>query len=203
MILSWKAPTYYSEKLIGSYDAESGSYETAGSNFKYLSLLAGKPYPPCMDKPRIFFPCNKKKLITYDCLWLLGGVPLLSGRLADFLIHHANQDVELLTPTSIIAGGEEVNEAYYVMNAVQAISAVDHSRSVAERADDGSILYFTKTWFKDSPTGMRAIARERDSGDLLISQELADAMIERKFKGDKGLGFYNAERSFIPYKNQA
>lgn len=75
MILSWKAPTYYSEQLIGSYDIESGSYETAGSNFDYLSLLAGKPYPLNMDKPKVYFPCKKEKLLTYDCLWLLGGVP--------------------------------------------------------------------------------------------------------------------------------
>lgn len=203
MILSWKAPTYYNEQLIGSYDAESGSYETEGSNFEYLSLLTGKPYPESMEKPKIFFPCNEKKLMAYDCLWLLGGVPLVSRRLGDFLVKHASQDIELLTPTSITADGKVIGEGYYVVNAVQSTSAIDYSKSVAEYDDDGSILYFTKTWFQDSIVEMHAIARERDSGDLLISQELAEAMIESKFKGDKGLGFYIADRSFTPYKNQA
>lgn len=60
MILSWQAPIYYNDKLTGSYDAEGGSYETAGSNFDYLSLLTGEPYPADMDKPKIFFPCKRK-----------------------------------------------------------------------------------------------------------------------------------------------
>jgi hypothetical protein len=140
-----------------------------------------------MDKPKIFFPCKKKKLLTYDCLWLLGDIPLVNQRLADFLA----------------ADGEQVSEIYYIVNAAQAISAVDQSKSVAELSDNGSILYFNEIWLHDNAAEMGAIARERDSGDLLISQELADAMIEQKFKGDKGLGFYTAERSFTPYKNQA
>lgn len=72
MILSWKAPTYYSEQLIGSYDIESGSYETAGSNFDYLSLLAGKPYPLNMDKPKVYFPCKKKSCLRMTAYGYLG-----------------------------------------------------------------------------------------------------------------------------------
>jgi hypothetical protein len=47
---------------------------------------------------------------------------------------------------------------------------------------------------------MDAVARESESGDILISKALADAMIERKFKSYKGLGFYTAKRFFTPYK---
>ncbi|MDQ0737605.1 imm11 family protein [Pseudomonas sp. W4I3] len=203
MILSWKAPIYHNEKLLGSYDAESGSYETAGSNFEYLSLLSGKTFPADMDSPKIFFPCSKKKLTAYDCLWLLGDIPLVSQRLANFLAQKAGAHVQLLKPISIAANGEEVAEDYYIVNAAQTISAVDQSKSVAELSDSGSILYFNEIWFHDSASGMGEIAREQDSGDLLISQELADAMIENKFNGDKGLGFYIANRSFTPYKDHA
>ncbi|AZF18687.1 imm11 family protein [Pseudomonas sp. R3-18-08] len=203
MILSWKAPIYHNEKLLGSYDAESGSYETAGSNFDYLSLLSGKTFPVDMDSPKIFFLCSKKKLTTYDCLWLLGDIPLVSQRLAHFLAQKADAHIQLLKPISITANGEEVTEDYYIVNAAQTISAVDQSNSVAELSDSGSILYFNEIWFHDTASGMGEIARERDSGDLLISRELADAMIENKFKGDKGLGFYIANRSFTPYKDQA
>jgi hypothetical protein len=189
--------------LLGSYDAESGSYETAGTNFDYLSLLSGEPYPADMDRPKIFFPCPKKKLLAYDCLWLLGDIPLVSQRLANFLALKAGHHIQLLKPTSIAANGEAVGDDNYIVNAAQAISAIDHSKSVAERSDKGSILYFNEIWLHDTAAGMGEIARERDSGDLLISQELADAMIEQKFKGDNGLGFYIAERSFTPYKNQA
>ncbi|WP_339529935.1 MULTISPECIES: imm11 family protein [unclassified Pseudomonas] len=203
MILSWKAPVYHNEKLLGSYDAESGSYETAGSNFDYLSLLSGKIFPVDMDSPKIFFPCSKKKLTAYDCLWLLGDIPLVSQRLAHFLAQKASVHIQLLKPTSIAANGEEVTEDYYIVNAAQTIRAVDKSKSVAELSDSGSILYFNEIWFHDTAAGMGEIARERDSGDLLISQELADAMIENRFKGDKGLGFYIANRSFTPYKDQA
>ncbi|WP_347903932.1 hypothetical protein [Pseudomonas purpurea] len=41
----WISPIHYRERLIGSYDAEPGAYETRGANFDYGSLLAGKPYP--------------------------------------------------------------------------------------------------------------------------------------------------------------
>lgn len=203
MILSWKAPIYHSEKLLGSYDAEIGSYETAGSNFDYLSLLSGEPYPADMDRPTIFFTCQKKKLLAYDCLWLLGDIPLVSQRLADFLMQKANPHIQLLKPTSIVANGEAVDDGYYIVNAAQAISAIDHSKSVPELSDSGLILYFNEIWLRDTAAGMDGIARERDSGDLLISQDLADAMIENRFKGDKGLGFYIANQSFTPYKNQA
>lgn len=203
MILSWKAPIYYSDNLIGSYDIQSGSYDAAGSNFDYLSLLTGEPYPAGMDKPKVFFPCKKMKLLAYDCLWLLGDVPLVSERLANFLIQYAAHHIEFMTPTSITAAGEEVGDAYYIINAAQAVSAVDHGRSIAERSEKGSILYFNEIWFHESAQGMNAIARECESGDLLISQVLADAMIEQKFRSNKGLGFYTADRSFKPYKNQA
>ena len=203
MILSWKAPTYYSEQLIGSYDIESGSYETAGSNFDYLSLLAGKPYPLNMDKPKVYFPCKKKKLLAYDCLWLLGGVPLVTERLANFLTHQSAQDIQLIQPAVVIADGEEVDEAFFIVNSINTVNAIDQWQSAAERDDDGSIIYFTKTWCLDDAAGMRGIAREPESGDLLISQQLADSMIEKKFKSNKGLGFYIANRTFVPYKNQA
>jgi hypothetical protein len=203
VILSWKAPIYYNEKLIGSYAAEHGSYETVGSNFDYLSLLVGKPYPAGMDKPEVFFSCSKRKVLDYDCLWLLGDIPLVSPRLADFLVQSAGLDVELLTPKSITADGEDIGEIYYIMNAVEAIRAIDHSKSVAELSEEGSILYFNEIWLHDNAVGMRAIAREYDSGDLLISQELADSMIQNKFKGDNGLGFYIVNRLFNPYKKQA
>lgn len=50
---------------------------------------------------------------------------------------------------------------------------------------------------------MEQIAREPDSGDLLISGALADGLIDTGFKGDKGLGLYRAEGRFMPYRNQA
>jgi hypothetical protein len=134
---------------------------------------------------------------------VVGRHPVGKPRLADFLVQSAGLDVELLTPKSITADGEDIGEIYYIMNAVEAIRAIDHSKSVAELSEEGSILYFNEIWLHDNAVGMRAIAREYDSGDLLISQELADSMIQNKFKGDNGLGFYIVNRLFNPYKKQA
>ncbi|MCU7648152.1 imm11 family protein [Pseudomonas piscis] len=203
MILSWKAPIHYNEKLIGSYDADSGSYETSGSDFDYLALLEGEPYPVAMDKPPLFFQCTVKKLLALDCLWLLGSVPLVSARLADFLREHAGSDIELLQPRSITAAGQQVDEPFYIVNASRAVNAIDHGRSEAERDDDGNIIYFKQTWFLDSVPDMGQIAREAQSGDLLLSSGLADRLIDSGFKGDKGLGLYSAERRFVPYRNNA
>lgn len=54
MILSWKAPVDYHDKLTGSYDKEGGSYETAGSNFDYLALLQGLRIRSVWTGPRAF-----------------------------------------------------------------------------------------------------------------------------------------------------
>lgn len=203
MILSWKPPIQYNPKLIGSYDVESGAYQTPGSSFDYLALLAGQPYPKAMDTPPVFFQCKAKKLLEHDCLWLLGGIPLVSARLADFLRQQAPADVELIQPLRLVADHQEVSQPYYIVNAIQAVKAIDHARSEAERDDDGTLLYFNKTWFLESAPGMSQIAREPESGDLLISATLADRLIDTGFKGDKGLGLYSAERRFVPYRNNA
>ncbi|BCT36294.1 imm11 family protein [Pseudomonas sp. BNK-6] len=142
-------------------------------------------------------------MLEHDCLWLLGGIPLVSARLADFLHQQAPADVELIQPLRLVADHQEVSQPYYIVNAIQAVKAIDHTCSEAERTDDGTLLYFNKTWFLDSVAGMEQIAREPDSGDLLISGALADGLIDTGFKGDKGLGLYRAEGRFMPYRNQA
>ncbi|MGK5007854.1 hypothetical protein [Janthinobacterium sp. LB2P70] len=193
MILSWKAPIYYNDKLTGSYDKERGSYETAGSNFDYLDLLQGAPFPPGMDKPPVHFVCPRERLLKYDCLWLLGEVPLVSARLAEFLAGAAGQDVELLAPACIMAGGELVEQPFYIVNAAQQVQTVDLERSIAEKDDKGNIIYFTSRFFRDDAMAPRQIARDAQSGDLLLSSELAGLMKAARFKGDKKLGFYRAE----------
>lgn len=203
MILSWKAPIDYNENLIGSYDVEQGSYETRGSNFNYLSLSAGERYPASMDKPSIFFNCPASKLSSLDCLWLLGGAPLISARLASFLQEQAAQELELIRPKAILAAGSDVAETFFVLNAITKASVVDQQRSDAERDEEGDIIYFNKIYFTDNEAQVPTVARDTLSHDLLISQTLADKIIIAGFKGNKGLGFYSVDRRFVPYKNQA
>ncbi|WP_175025332.1 MULTISPECIES: imm11 family protein [Burkholderia] len=201
--MSWKPPIRHNEKLIGSYDAEAGSYVTSGSDFDYLALLDGRPYPPAMDAPSVFFQCKVKKLLEHDCLWLLGGIPLVSARLAGFLGAQAPADVELIQPLRLVADHQEVSQRFYIVNAVKAVNAIDHTRSEAERDDEGNLLYFNKTWFLDNVLGMDLIARDAESGDLLITATLADSLIDAGFKGDKGLGLYSAGQRFVPYRSNA
>ncbi|MBE3028434.1 DUF1629 domain-containing protein [Janthinobacterium sp. GW458P] len=198
MILSWKAPVYYNDKLIGSYDTTRGSYETAGSNFDYLALLQGAPYPFDMDRPSVHVVCDQAKLLKYDCLWLLGNVPLISARLADFLAGAGDQDVELIRPACIMADGELVGEPFYILNAMHQAQVVDLARSIAQTDDVGNVIYFTRTFFRDEGLAPRHIAREAQSGDLLISSELAGRIRAGRFKGDRNLGFYRAEGNWQP-----
>lgn len=203
MILSWKTPIHYNEKLIGAYDARIGSYEASCSNFDYLALREGQPYPQTMDRPPVFFQCSAQKLLQHDCLWLLGGIPLVSERLADFLDAQAPTDIELIQPRRLVADHQDVDQRFYIVNASRSVEAIDHARSEAERDDEGNILYFNQTWFLDAPPVMGRIAREAQSGDLLISAGLADLMIDSGYRGDRGLGFYRAERRFMPYRGHA
>lgn len=204
MILVWKAPEDYSEKLIGSYDAELGAYEAKGSNFEYLTLSSGIPYPPHMDKPGVFFFCPEKRLLKFDCLWLLGGVPSVSARLADFLLIHAGDDIELIKPDTINTSGVEVSSKFFVVNAVSKVNVVDMDKSTASLDEDGDVIFFKTIHLKDEGMGSRQIAREARTRNLLVTQALAEKMIDAGFKGDKGLGFYrNQNGRFTPYKEQA
>lgn len=198
MILSWKIPFDYNDKLLGSYDREPGSYETAGSDFDYLALLQGAPYPPAMDRPPVHFVCTRARLLKHDCLWLLGSVPLVSARLAGFLASACGQDVELLRPAFLMAGGEPVDEPFYLLNAMRQAQVVDLQRSVAQTDDDGNVLYFTRTFFRDDGLAPASIAREAQSGDLLISGTLAGLMTAATFRVDKSLGFCRAEGNWQP-----
>lgn len=198
MILSWKAPVDYHDKLTGSYDKEGGSYKTAGSNFDYLALLQGAPYPFGMDRPPVHFVCTRERLLKHDCLWLLGDVPLVSARLAGFLAGAAGQDVELLAPACIMAGGEPVEQPFYIVNATQHVQTVDLERSIAEKDDKGNVIYFTRTFLRDEELAPRQIARDAQSGDLLISSELAGLMKAARFNGGKSLGFYRAAGNWQP-----
>ena len=204
MILVWKSPENYSEKLLGSHDLDSGAYETKGSNFEYLTLSSGLSYPTHMDKPSVFFCCPAKRLLKFDCLWLLSDAPLVSIRFADFLRTHAGDDVELIEPQIMNASGAEITGEFLVVNAVSKVDVVDMEKSTAELSDKGNVIFFKTVHLKDDGMGVRHIAREARSRDLLITEALAEKMIEAGFKGDKGLGFYRNEHGrFTPYKGQA
>jgi hypothetical protein len=86
-----------------------------------------------------------------------------------------------------------VEQPFYIVNAAHQVQTVDIERSIAERDDKGNIIYFTSRFFRDDAMVPRQIARDAQSGDLLISSELAGLMTAARFNGDKKLGFYRAE----------
>lgn len=128
---------------------------------------------------------------------------MISERLADFLNAQAPTDIELIEPRHLVADQQDVDQRFYIVNASRSVEAIDHARSEAERDDDGNIIYFNQTWFLDAPPDMGRIARDAQSGDLLMSAGLADLMIDSGFRGDTGLGFFRAERRFMPYRGHA
>lgn len=203
MALIWQSPIFYKSKLIGSYGENRGDYEIKGSNFEYLALSRGCPYPEEMDKPCVRFFVSSEKLSKYDCLWLLDGTPLISERLADFIRSHAGQEMELITPTTIYTANEEVSCGFYILNVVRKVKVIDRARSDAELDNEGGVIYFNTRFFNSF--GMRDInlAREADSHDLLISEKLANEIIEKGFSVDKGLGFYSVDGRLNPYRGQA
>lgn len=135
---------------------------------------------------------------------MASGVPLVSARLADFLCTHAEADVEFIKPRIIIASGIEVSNVFFVINAVNKVDVVDLERSTASLDNEGDVIFFKTICLKDEGMGVRHIAQEARTRNLLITEALADKMIDAGFKGDKGLGFYRNENCrFIPYKGQA
>lgn len=144
MTLTWKAPIDYRGKSIGAYDNEEGAYEAPGSDFDYLALLQGKRYPVDRDIPTLYFADPEKKTSRLDCLWLLGGIPLVSARLAEFLLAQVSADIQTVRPKAIHAAGSKTQLDYLILNAAHAINAIDLEKSDAKADEEGTIIYFKK-----------------------------------------------------------
>jgi hypothetical protein len=203
MNLAWRLPTDYNQKLIGSYDKTPGSYTNKNSDFDYLDLLKGRKYSSSMDRPSIYFPLAAAKITKYDCLWLLGRIPLVSERLANIIIAHCAQDVELIAPAKVYGSDAEINSKFFILNAVNNYEIIDLEQSETERDEDEEIIFFKTKYLKKTGMGLTQIARDRHSHDLIISKKLADNMIDGKLKTDKGLGLYEVHGRLTPYRNQA
>lgn len=199
MTLTWKAAIDYCEKSIGAYDEEEGSYENPKSNFDYLALLQGKPYPSGMDIPSIYFVNPAKKLLLLDCLWLVGGIPLVSRRLADFIRSHVETEIELIKPTAIYAAGTDFSHDYEILNPIQTVNAIDIEKSEAKLDNQGRIIYFKSKFIRDDSMTSHDIAREIQSLDLLVSERLAQKLNAEDFKVKNGINFYKLQRRLIPY----
>ena len=199
MTLTWKAPIDYRGKSIGAYDNEEGAYEAPGSDFDYLALLQGKRYPVDRDIPTLYFVDPEKKISRLDCLWLLGGIPLVSARLAEFLLAQVSADIQTVRPKAIHAAGSKTQLDYLILNATHAINAIDLEKSDAKADEEGTIIYFKKIHLMEDAMTQHAIAREAQSLDLLVSEMLAEKLIAGGFDTGTGISFYSLQRKLIPY----
>lgn len=200
MIFAWKAPLDYPETMLGSYGPEAGSYESGKSNFSYLALSDGKLFPEDMDEPEVFFDSPENKIQQKDLLWLLGGVPLVSARLAQFIQSHAPDSTQVIRPKSIHAAGRDTSLDYVILNITKTANVIDLEKSDAEKDDDGGIIYFNQTFLRSEYEFDYPLAREAISHDLLISKTLAEKITQNNFSAIKGWGFYTINRRYIPYE---
>lgn len=203
MNLAWRLPTDYNQKLIGSYDKIPGSYTNENSNFNYLELLKGRKYPSSMDRPSIYFPLAAEKITKYDCLWLLGRIPLISEKLANIINARCDKEIEIISPEKVYGAGAEINSKFFILNVVKNFEMMDLERSEFERDEDDEIIFFKTKYLKRIGMGTIQIARDRHSHELIVSKILADHMIEAKLKTDKGLGLYEVHGRLTPYKDEA
>lgn len=199
MVVAWKAPLDYPEKMIGSYGPEAGSYENENSNFNYLALFDGKLFPEGMDEPHIFFVQPENKIQEKDCLWLLGGVPLISARLAQFIQSHAPSSTQMIRPKALHAAGIKTSLDYFILNITQTANVIDLDKSDAEKNENGEIIYFNNKTLKSEYEFNAPLAREALSHEILISKSFAQALLQNKFSVVDNWGFCTMDNRYTPY----
>lgn len=199
MIVIWKSPLDYPEKMTGSYGPEAGSYESENSSFNYLALSDGKLFPEDMDTPEIHFDSPENRIQKKDCLWLLGGVPLVSPRLAQFIQHHAPSSAQMIRPRAIYAAGVKTSLDYFILNITKTADIIDLEKSDAEKDDDGRVIYFTRKILKSEYEFGYPLAREATSHDLLVSKSFANAILQNTFSVIDSWGFCTTDNRYTPY----
>jgi hypothetical protein len=182
MVYLWKIPNEYPEKLIGEYDR-------ANSPDRFM-FKKGELLPEDIGTPILKFDASIAELKELDDLANTAMVPVISDRLARVLVDIAPSDIQLID-VSVNATDGNI-EDYKLLNIVNKVIGIDKSQSEFTLVPGSDqIMSFRFLKYKDDCLGRCVLARDAEySSNLLVSQSLAEKLLEMKVAG---VGLYLPE----------
>lgn len=182
MVYLWKIPDEYPEKLIGEYDRKNSPDRFI---FKRGEMLASD-----LAKPVIKFDASAQELRALDDLANNAMIPVIGERLAAVLVESAPEDIQLIDVVIKARDGEL--EGYKILNIVSKVVGINKSQSeFALVPGTDKIMSFRSLKYKDDLLQEHHLARDAEyNSNLIVSQVLAERLMEMKFKG---IGLYLPE----------
>lgn len=182
MVYLWKIPDEYPEKLIGEYDRKH-------SPDRFI-FKKGERLPLGLVEPIIKFDASIEELKELDDLANSAMVPVVSERLASILMELASQDIQLLDVVIEAKNGKL--GGYKILNVVSKVTGIDRecSKFMFVPGSD-QIMSFRFLKYKANCLNNHCLARDAEySSNLMVSQSLAEKLMEMKLKG---VGLYLPE----------
>lgn len=182
MVYLWKIPDEYPEKLIGEYDRES-------SPDRFI-FKKGETLPSDLAKPVIKFDASVQELNEIDDLANNAMVPVIGGRLAAVLVDLASDDIQLVDVVIKAKDGEL--EGRKILNIVSKVAGIDKEQSKFTLVPGtDQIMSFRSLKYKNDCLKGHLLARDAEySSNLIVSQALAERLMDMKLKG---VGLYLPE----------
>ncbi len=181
----WRIPDLYPNRYVGVY--EQGPDWLALSSGDYVHV----------DSPLhfLFDEASLDSLVQLGCLWNNIGVPIVEGKLAQFIKDLGGEDVQLL-PCAIDAK-DRSGENFFVLNILPTVLCINHKESIIHRFDEGEISGFKKLKLKTDACMMgHMFAREREYRSFIVVSE--EAMLRISTLNLDGVQFFT-DRSMLPY----
>lgn len=182
MVYLWKIPDEYPETLIGEYDRENSPDRFI---FKRGEMLSSD-----LEKPFIKFDASVQDLRELDDLANNAMVPVINGRLAAILADLAPEDIQLIDVVINAKDGEL--EGYKIVNIISKVIGIDKEQSKFTLVPGtDQIMSFRSLKYRDDCLKGRHLARDAEySSNLIVSQALAERLMDMKLKG---VGLYLPE----------
>jgi hypothetical protein len=169
----WWQPDDYPESLVGDYD------ETCGPARQVF--LEGKAVR-VRQAPRLLFACPKKRLMKWDVIHNISGLPICNERTRSLVRARLGEQVQEVAVRVETRDG--VLSGYAILNLLARVQLVDRGRSdVVFIRGTQEILKFRRLAFLDLPPGVHMARTSEYPPYVLVSAELASLLLESKVTG--------------------
>ncbi len=167
MTYLWRTPGNYPNRLMGMYQRRVSRDSYA---FRH-----GKPAKETGERVDFVFECRLADLKGLGCVCNSTLIPLVSPRLADFLMREVGEDIQLIKARVIAKDGE--TDRYKLLNITRLVSCFDKDKSKMLYLPEGHMYGFEYLVHKPGCMGSSHLARDAGYlGHIIVSDELAAKM---------------------------
>lgn len=193
MIYLWETPKTIKNKEIGCYNEDL-------SPDRFL-LYYVKPIinQEIISSPQVEFSLTQNGVLVFDCLTNNSNVPLVNQRVKDILEDIASKEIQFINADIICTNGV-LKGAYYYLNILNKVMAIDHEKSVYTKyTDSNGILRFEYLVYNANALNGLNIARDFEfAPHLLVNEKIKTAFDKEKITGVRFIRSEDIDWSFNP-----